>query len=173
MKRAWCAGVLVAALSAAIVAAQQPAGAQGTTASPSSGAVVMTGCVERADQLMTGGANTLATSIDSLDFVLIRAKQSGAEPSAAVGTAGSLAAGAGASGAAARPEDRVGPMFRLDGETAMLNPHVGHQVEIVGTRSAAPTSGSDARANASAPSLATAPVLRVESVKMIAETCPR
>lgn len=169
MRRMWCAGVMAAALSAALGAAQHPApGAQPTAAAPSPGAVTMTGCVERADQLMTGGANTLATSIDSLDFVLIRAKVSGAEPSAPVGTAGS----GGVPGASARPDDRIGEMFRLDGETAMLNPHVGHQVEVVGTRTGA-NPARDPRASASTPTLATAPTVRVESVKMIAETCPK
>lgn len=172
MRRMWCAGVMAASLSAALGAAQQPApGAAGTAAPSSPETVTMTGCVERADQLMTGGANTLATSIDSLDFVLIRAKVSGAEPSVPVGTAG--AGGVpGAAGSSARPDDRIGDMFRLDGETTMLNPHVGHQVEVVGTRTGS-NPAPDARVSSSAPTLATAPTVRVESVKMIAETCPK
>jgi hypothetical protein len=176
MKRAWCAGVIAASLSAVLGAAQQPAtGAHASPQQPgaaaSAGTATITGCVERADQLMTGGANTLATSIDSLDFVLIRAKVSGSEPSAPVGTAGSGGV-PGAAGTSARPDDRIGEMFRLDGETAMLNPHVGHQVEVVGTRSGA-NPAPDAGVSPSAPTLATAPTVRVESVKMIAETCPK
>ena len=49
--------------------------------------------------------------------------------------------------------------YRLEGEEKLITPHLNHQVEITGTVS--PASGG-----------ATTPMLKVESVKMVAATCP-
>ncbi len=140
-----------------------------------------TGCVERAEQLMTGGANTLGTSLDAMSFVLMRAEE---VTPGAVGTAGSrgdgqqpgpradasTGPGATAPSTAASPQSPVGPIVRLDGDDSLLNPHVGHEVEVTGAirGDAAPSTPRPA-----GPSLATAPTLRVQSIRMIGETCPR
>jgi hypothetical protein len=49
--------------------------------------------------------------------------------------------------------------YRLEGEEKLITPHLNQQVEITGTVS--PASGE-----------ATTPMLKVESVKMVAATCP-
>jgi hypothetical protein len=49
--------------------------------------------------------------------------------------------------------------YQLEGEEKLISSHLNHQVEITGTVSAA-TGG------------AAAPILKVESVKMVAATCP-
>ena len=144
-----------------------------TTGTPrgaaASGTVRVTGCVERADQVMPLGGAALGTTVDSQEFVLIHSQIAGSEPAAAssspTGTAG-VAADRGA-----KP-DSLGQMFRLDGAAALLNPQVGHQVEVTGSRDSAPAPTA-ARADAANPSAATAPLLRVTSVKTIADTCPR
>jgi hypothetical protein len=107
----------------------------------------LSGCIERADQMR--GADTIGTTTDSMHFVLVTI------PTEAVGTSGS------ASAAPAR--DRG---YRLDADPKVLNPHVGHKVEITGfVDEPAATSGEATSA--------TGPMVKVQSVKMIAETCGR
>jgi hypothetical protein len=63
-------------------------------------------------------------------------------------------------------------MFRLDAAAALMNEHVGHRVEITGSRDGAaqaPAAGS----NPATPAVAPAPLLHVASVKTIADTCAR
>jgi hypothetical protein len=62
--------------------------------------------------------------------------------------------------------------YRLDGEDKTISPHLNHQVEITGTvqRSSASATGA---ANAAPGSAAAGPTLKVDSVKMIAATCPQ
>jgi hypothetical protein len=157
------AGVVVAVLSAASLVAQSAAqgGAQRNTGAAAE-RVTLTGCIERADQL-TSAPGTLGTTVGSLDFVLIKA-----EPSGAANTRSQTPAATGTAGTA------VGSMYRLDAEVAKLNPHVGHKVEIVGMREGTSVDAAAAQAaNALNPNAANAPRLRVESVKMISESCPR
>ena len=55
--------------------------------------------------------------------------------------------------------------YRLEGEEKTISPHLNHQVEITGTLSPASA--------ASAPgATAAAPMLKVESLKMVAAKCP-
>ena len=157
--------------SVVALSAQQPA----TGSAPQNGGtqVRLVGCIERADQLMSAGGNTLATTVDSLDFVLIRAQEASAS-SRATGTSGTAPAATSApetSGpTASKSAAALGEMFRLDAATEMLNPHVGHRVEVVGTRNA-PAASAGAAAQTKEPSLATAPLVRVQNVTMISETC--
>jgi hypothetical protein len=51
--------------------------------------------------------------------------------------------------------------YRLEGEEKTIAPHLNHQVEITGTVSPAAPTGATA-----------VPTLKVESLKMIAATCP-
>jgi len=109
--------------------------------------ITITGCVERADQVAAPG--TLGTTTDSLHFVLINT------PAPAVGTSGSKPAA---------PSMDKG--YRLDGEVEKLNPHVGHKVEVIGSvTEPAPTNASATSANG--------PMVKVQSIKMLSETCGR
>ena len=110
--------------------------------------LTITGCVERADQMR--GADTIGTTTDSMHFVLVTI------PTEAVGTSGSTSA--------AVPAADKG--YRLDADPKMLNPHVGHKVEITGVVDEPAATSGEATS-------ATGPMVKVQSVKMIAETCGR
>jgi len=125
----------------------------------------MSGCVERADQLIPAGGAPIASTADSLDFVLTHAELTDSPhpvTPAPTGTAGRTAGGNG-----------IGSMYKLDGRLDTINPHVGHHVEITGTREASATDAKPPSANAVNPSAANAPVIKVESLKMLSETCAR
>jgi hypothetical protein len=126
--------------------------------------MTVTGCVERADQVTQSG--TFGATIDSLDFVLLEPKADSSAPQGSRVPTGT-------SGGTARPEANttVAPkMYRLDGEVETLNAHVGHQVEIRGRLLAAdPAPATQAPTD----SIASAPTLKVEAVRMLAATCPR
>lgn len=162
MSRIHVASVAAAALLTTTLGAQtQSATGAATQPAAAPGRVTVTGCVERADQMNSAGGN-LGTTVDSLDFVLMKAKDGPA--SAASSSSANAASTTGTSGAA------VGPMYRLQADVNKLNPHVGHRVEIVGTREAVSPGQS---ADPASPNAASAPRLQVESVKMISETCGR
>jgi len=153
----------VLAQSGATTATQAPRGGD------AAGTIRVTGCVERADQVMPLGGAALGTTVDSQEFVLIHSQIAGSEPAAAAPSA------TGTSGLAATTgskPDTLGEMFRLDGAAALLNPQVGHRVEVVGSREIA-AAPAPARPDAANPSAVTAPLLRVASVKTVADTCPR
>ena len=124
--------------------------------------ITLTGCVERADQVASAGA-TAAGTADSLSFMLIHASKDGATPrSESVGTTGTAGAAAG------EAKEAKGETYRLDADVAKLNPHVGHKVEVTGvvdSTGAAPAGDAASRDSA--------PRVKVESVKMLAETCAR
>jgi hypothetical protein len=106
--------------------------------------ITITGCVERADQVASAG--TVGTTVDSQSFVLITVP-----PAGVAGTSGTKGSDKG---------------YRLDADTAKLNPHVGHKVEITGMVDEAASTNAAAGA-------ANGPKLKVDSIKMIAETCGR
>jgi hypothetical protein len=158
LKRHFAAVGVATLLGSAAVGAQAPGASQGTAGTTAGERVTLTGCIERADQLTPSA--TTATTADSQSFVLIKADEAGvtaSEPAGAVGTSGA-----------------IGPMYRLVGQNSDLNPHVGQKVEITGVRNASDRANAAAQAaNATNPSAANAPSVRVESVKMLAATCPR
>jgi hypothetical protein len=134
----------------------QPAAAQSSGATASERITVI-GCVERADQLAATGPATSA-NVDSQMFVLMKAddNERGADAARPVGTSGSA------------------PLYWLDGDKAQLNLRVGQKVEISGTRMDATASGAPPESpNADNPSPVNAPRLKVDTTKVIAETCPR
>jgi hypothetical protein len=132
--------------------------ASGQASTPTPQKLTVTGCVERADQVTPTGS-TLGTTVDSMDFVLMKAKE-GPNGTAPAATSGSTAAES-----AAPP---AGPLYRLNGAVGTLNPHVGHKVEITGeVADRGPTSAAAAQSGANAP------MLKVDSIKMIAPTCAR
>ena len=116
--------------------------------------ITVTGCVERADQITP---NDTTTTVDSLSFVLI--KPVAEKPTGTTGTA--------IADAARANTDADPRLYRLDGTVDQLNPHVGQNVEIVGSVADTPTEpkGTISPANV--------PRLKVESVKMLSATCPR
>jgi len=133
----------------------------------------MTGCVERADQLTPNNPPAPAgTTVDSQMYMLIKAAtpQSASAPTSAgaVGTTGTSAP--------------AGTTYRLDGDIAKISPHVGHRVEVMGAVIEQPTGTSivgatpdPANPGAVANPLATtvAPHFRVDSIRMLADVCPR
>lgn len=135
-------------VAAAALAAQSAAAApaQQSGAARATDKITITGCVERADQVQ--GAGTVGTTTDSMHFVL-RTVPTGE----AVGTGGS-----------AQPSMDKG--YRLDADPKQLNPHVGHKVEISGFVD-------QAAATNTAASSSNGPMVKVQSVKMLAETCGR
>lgn len=60
--------------------------------------------------------------------------------------------------------------YRLEGDTALITPHLNHQVRIVGTVQSSSASPAGA-ANAAPGSTASGPTLKVESVTMVAAKC--
>jgi hypothetical protein len=132
--------------------------AQTTTATPQQPSptktpekITITGCVERADQMASSGATTPGTTVDSLSFVLVDMPSSG--------TAGT----SGVKGSTSASTDKG---YRLDADVKKLNPHVGHKVEISGyVDEPAATNGAANSVNG--------PKVKVETIKMIAETCGR
>lgn len=173
-KQLWSAAIAIALpLGSVGLLAQQPTSSSASTAAPQR--VTVSGCIERADQVMSR-ANS--ADVDSLDFMLIKVERR---------DGGAAAAGASPHGdvPGKPPAGGVGATYRLRGETDKINPHVGHQVEISGTvtpgtdnagapAAAAPvgTSGS-ATAPVAPNSAQAAPVLTVSEMKLLSETCPR
>src|SRR5262245_17089722 len=108
--------------------------------------VTISGCIQNAPTASaTPGGAAPAASSSAAKFVLANAKA--AEGADAVGTAGSAAT-----------------RYQLDGEEKTISPHVNHQVEITGTVQ-------PAGAGAAAGAAGAGPMLKVESVKMIAAKC--
>ena len=164
MKHNWIAALAIASAFAVSAHAQTPATAQPDQKDQKTAPakITLTGCVERADQVASAGAS--AATVDSLSFMLINASKDGAaaasRPAEAVGTSGTA-------GAAAK--EAKGETYRLDAEVAKLNPHVGHKVEVTGVVDSA----ASAPAASGAASRDDAPRIKVETVKMLAETCAR
>jgi len=151
--QSWIAAAAIAAAAASAAAQDRPAASSATA-----GTVTVTGCVERADQILS--RETLGTTLDSLSFVLIKAEDGKAsdQPQSA-------------SPARQQPE---GKTYRLDGDVDTINPHVGHRVEITATRTQDAPVGTSGRTTAEpSSSVEPPPVLKVESVKLLATTCGR
>ena len=154
----WMTTGAISLLAAAGLAAQTS-----TTTSPrntsATDRVTVTGCIERADQISQTGA--LGTTLDSLDFVLIKTNAGRtAAPTTPKGTSGTSAASA--------DTTLAGRLYRLDGNAKTLNPHVGHKVELTGAIVQPGASQPD-----TSDPLAGAPKMRVNAVKMLAPTCSR
>lgn len=65
-------------------------------------------------------------------------------------------------------------IVRLDGDDSVRNPHVGTQVRVVRIRGETPGTIGDAQTRAAVPappSLATAPIVHVESDTVLAASC--
>ena len=143
---------LVTALAVAGLAASTLTAQQNLTQPPDGARLVLTGCVEHADELKNAVASD--TTIDSLTFVLTQALPATSSTTAAaaiaVGTSGTM------------PRS-----YRLDASVEKLGTHVGQQVEITGRLAEKST------APAGAGSAAAMPRVVVDSVKVIDPTCAR
>jgi hypothetical protein len=119
-----------------------PSGAQAASK------VTISGCIQNAPTASaTPGGATPSAGGAAAKFVLANAKA--ATGAGAVGTAGAAA---------------TATRYQLEGEEKTISPHVNHQVEITGTVQ-------PAGAGAAAGAAAAGPMLKVESVKMIANKC--
>ena len=140
------------------LAAQTPSpAAQTASTSTPTNAVTVEGCIQPSvnavsatpDAVAVGTSGSVSTATA---YILTRAMKP-------TGTSGSSAAGSAA----------IAPTYQLAAEDSKLTPHVGHKVEITGTLvSPAPSASSRP---SSAAGVAPAPTLKVENVKMIADTC--
>jgi hypothetical protein len=145
------AAAALACAMAVTLGAQTPAPERQTPSSPSSSAnkVTVTGCLEKASPSDSPtGTSGAAGASAAAKFVLNNASSGSAAPSGAAGTSGASATS-----------------YKLDGEDAKLTPHVGHKVEITGT---APASD---RASSTGAAASAGAMLKVESIKMIAQSC--
>lgn len=165
-------------LVAATTFAQAQTGASSPNQAAAGGAnrITVTGCVERADQMNASGGSAAGASVDSLEFVLVSADAiapAASSPNPAAGAGNAAAANRQASAGGTAGSGASTPIYRLGSTVEKLNPHVGHKVEVVGTREASGPNAASNRADPANPSTATAPRLMVESVKMLAASCGR
>jgi hypothetical protein len=121
------------------------------------GKITVTGCVERADQILS--RENLGTTVDSLTFVLVKAEE---------GKASDQPAAAPRAG-----EQDGGKTYRLDADLDTIKRHVGHRVEITALRPPDAPVGTSGRADAEPPGANPPPALKVESVKLLSSTCAR
>ena len=113
--------------------------------------VTVTGCLERSKESAspTGTSGTAASGASASAKFVLNNVTSTPSASGTAGTAGSAS---------------TASSYRLDGEDSKLSPHVGHKVEITGTVA------KEASATGTTMS-ASAPKLKVESVKMVSNSC--
>jgi len=110
------------------------------------GTVTMTGCIQDTPAVAADAGRAAGPAATKTYFLNnVMAADAGAGRGA-VGTSGSATG------------------FRLEGDAAVISPHLNHQVRIVGTLERAPGAGAPGPA-------AAAPSLRVESVTMLAAKC--
>ena len=174
MTRFTCAvlgGIAASALSIAAQTQSVPpgAGAPGST-------VTVTGCVEQAVADGSIGGTPLGTSATPANAGVIANAQrasrwvlsTGARPAtpSAVGTTGAAGAAPADSRESSKEELRT---YALDGDRNELAAHKGHRVEITGTL--APPVSSGANAPASREFQTGVQRLRVQALKMTAESC--
>ena len=145
-----CAAIAVG-FTVGVLAQDSPARQPSSASKP----ITVTGCIQKAAQVPTGTSGTAASASAAKEplFVLANAAISA---TGATGTSGANA-----------PVSAVASEYRLDADEAKLTPHVGHKVEITGTPEPAARATQPPAASA-----ANAPKLKVDSVKMIAATCP-
>jgi len=139
--------IILAAIACAVtvgLAAQEP-----RSSPQASKQVTFSGCIEKAP---SEAAAASAGEAASTNFILTNASPMGA---GAVGTTGAT---------------KPAPKYRLDVDDAKITPHVGHKVEVTGTVDEQP--GSASSPSGAAASGAVGPKFKVDSIKMVAATCP-
>ena len=155
MKRQWL-GVVVAAgfATTAVLGAQKPEPAP--SAQPKAGTVTMTGCIQDTPMVVGGAAPAIPGRASEVNaaasaktYYLNNTKMAAdaGRDRPAVGTSGLVATG-----------------YRLDGDNALITPHLNQQVRVVGVIQQSDTAPA-------APGSTTGPTFKVESVTMVAATC--
>jgi hypothetical protein len=179
-RRAGLTIALIFAVTMSTSAQQAPAPAA-ATAHPQS--VKVTGCVERATTTVTPAAQASS----DVKFLLTMAQLSPAPTPAVTSVAGAPASAARTTPAAVKVETPT--TFRLDGDEAMIEPHVGHKVEASGeiVEAIAPaaatptpavggspvsTAGTPRPVDVTGDGSQVSPRLKVIEIRMIAMTCP-
>jgi hypothetical protein len=193
MRNVWIGGIAALALGWTAGVAAQTTPPPSTSSGQAAQTVKITGCLKPADAM--GGATgtsgstapgTSSTAGGSDRFMLTNASM-GSGTSAQTGTSGTAGTTAGTPAGTAstsRPA-ASGSSYTLDGNASELRPHLNHQVEITGRleasanrsgAAAGTTAGGTSSTASTGASTATgagaAQNLRVESVRMIAATCP-
>lgn len=161
--------------------AAEPAGVQRTTPSPSAqtrtDTVTIAGCLQSAPMASAtpGAADRGSTTAADAPGRTTSGSAAGNTSqtmarSQFVLNAAALTAEGKAAPAPVGTSGTTATSYQLQGDVATLTPHLNHRVEITGTvqSSAASTTGA---ANARPGSTAAGTTLRVDSVKMLAETC--
>jgi len=128
--------------------------------STSAKSITVTGCIQLAAPSPTGTSGTTGatTSTSETKFRLTSAAMS---PAGTTGTAETT-----------EPSTAAAKEYRLDAADTKLTPHVGHKVEIVGTVVEMASEAPSQPPNPATSSAASAPKLKVDTVRMIAATCP-
>lgn len=143
-------------------------------------AITVTGCIERASQSAVGTSGATSTTGSSTSSSSTSARSESSKfllTNVTAGTSGT------AETAPATPSPTA-TSYRLDAKDSELSPHVGHTVEIKGrvmssdTAAATPSRepgppNTSASSTATSSSEASAPKLKVESVRMISESCSK
>ena len=144
MKHIVSAIFVASSLAVGMVAqGQQPATPEQQPAAAQAAKVTISGCIQTAPPAApTAGAAPSTPA--AAKFELASAKMVSNTP---VGTSGTAA---------------TATRYQLDGEEKTITPHLNHQVEITGTLSPATAVGAAATA---------APMLKMESLKMVAAKC--
>jgi hypothetical protein len=127
--------------AAALAQGQQPSGAGQQPTTGQAGKVTISGCIQMAPP-EAAGAGAAPTTQATSKFDLASAKVVSGGPVGTTGTA------------------TTATRYHLEGEEKTISPHLNRQVEITGTVSPAVSSGATA-----------APMLKVESLKMVAAKC--
>jgi hypothetical protein len=146
MRKPMIIAVIVCAVTVGLAAQTPP-----NSPPQASKQVTFSGCIEKGPSDAAAAPATPAAEARAT-FILTNVSPAG---SGAVGTTGG-----------AKPATK----YRLDVDDAKIGPHVGHKVEVTGTVDEQPgpaSSPSGAAASASA-----GPKLKVDSIKMVAATCP-
>ena len=152
--RIWSAACTAIALGTTGAVLAQAPSSQTSQQSTSAKTLTVTGCVQPAQQQGTTGTTGTTPGASQIKFVLTNA---------ALGTTATT----GTTGAAAPPSTAIASQYKLDTDESKLSPHVGHKVEITGT--VEQPSATEQKPPASA---ANSPTLKVDSVRMVATTCP-
>ena len=139
--------------------ASTPAGIQKPTPAPSAqtkaNTVTISGCIQDVPMTTAGAAAAPSVAGATKTYYLNNATMAAdaGRDRPAVGTAGLTSGG-----------------YRLEGDTALITPHLNHQVRITGTVQASNASPTGA-GNAAAGSTAAGPTLKVDSVTMVSAKC--
>jgi hypothetical protein len=176
MTRFTCAVLCGITASALSIAAQTQSVPPAPTAGAPGSTITVTGCVENAVADGSIGGTPLGTSATPANAGVVANAQptvdgyllTGARPASAmpVGTSGAAAAPPARDNKSSKEELKT---YALEGNRDELAAHKGHRVEITGTL--APPVSSGANAPASRDFQTGVQRLRVQALKMMAETC--